>query len=93
MKRSTGQKGKMIRFQYAGEPGSSVCVVGTFNNWDPRAHQLKDNPHSGIYAGAVFVPAGRHEYKFLVDGNWCSDPTCPDFVVNPFGTLNSVLSV
>jgi 1,4-alpha-glucan branching enzyme len=83
----------MVRFQYAGAPGSSVCVVGTFNGWDPAANPLKAKSDSGVYATQVFLPAGRHEYKFLVDGRWCSDPTCPDFVVNPYGTLNSVISV
>ena len=92
MKRSTGKKGKMVRFHYAGKPRSSVYVVGTFNDWDPRAHLLKDSRHSGIYAGTVFLSAGRHEYKFIVDGNWCSDATCPDFVINQHGTLNSVIS-
>ena len=92
MKRSTVKKGKMVQFQYEGVPGSRVCVVGTFNDWDPRKHQLKASRRSGSYAGTALLSGGRHEYKFIVDGNWCSDTTCPDSVVNQYGTLNSVIS-
>lgn len=38
------RKGKKINFQLLTEPGSEVFVAGTFKNWDPRQHQLRDNP-------------------------------------------------
>lgn len=35
----------------------------------------------------------RHEYKFIVDGEWVRDPGNPDMVVNQHGTFNSVLRI
>ena len=93
MKRSKKPKGKTIRFQYVADPGSAVCLVGTFNSWDPAAHPLRDNPRDGVYAAEVFLQVGRHEYKFIVNGNWHSDPNCSESVVNEYGTLNSVITV
>lgn len=42
---------------------------------------------------------GRHEFKFVVDGEWCCEPGCngrdqgPKCVPNPFGTMNRVIEV
>jgi hypothetical protein len=37
------------------------------------------------------IEPGRHEYRFIVDGQWTDDPLCSAFVSNPFGSLNCVL--
>ncbi len=87
------RKGKKINFQLLAEPGSEVFVAGTFNNWDPRQHQLRDNPGSGHCKIMLALPLGRHEYKFVVNGEWRLDPTCPDWAPNDQGTLNSVIAV
>ncbi len=36
---------------------------------------------------------GRYEYKFVVDGHWIPDPNALENVLNPHGTLNSVMEV
>ena len=41
----------------------------------------------------MLLPVGRHEYKFIVDGEWHSDPACPDWVWNEHGTRNSIIEV
>jgi hypothetical protein len=37
------------------------------------------------------MPAGRHEYRFVVDGQWMSDPKAARAQPNAFGSTNSVL--
>ncbi len=93
MKQQSADTGKKVRFELAAEPGSQVFVAGTFNNWSPTANALKDNPDSGHYKTALRVPAGIHEYKFVVNGVWSSDPKCLDWTPNDCGSLNSVLDV
>jgi hypothetical protein len=39
------------------------------------------------------LPAGRYEYRFLVDGRWKPDSTARHQVTNFCGVLNSVLLV
>ncbi len=93
MKKEAGKKGKQISFQISAAPGSEVYVAGTFNNWNPKEHALRDNPHSGIYKAAISIPPGRHEYKFVVNGEWRVDPNCSEWMPNEHGSLNSVISV
>ncbi|HOP46333.1 MAG TPA: hypothetical protein PK874_01615 [Desulfobacteraceae bacterium] len=82
---------KRIKFQIQAEEGNEVFVAGTFNGWSPRKNRLqfKDN----LYTANIFLPKGRHEYKFIVNDIWCIDPECPEWVSNSFGSLNSVITV
>ena len=54
----------------------------------------------GNWAVALSLPAGRHEYKFVVDGEWCCEPGCekvyqgcPQCVPNSSGTMNRFVVV
>ena len=85
--------GTKVRFELAAEPGSQVAVAGTFNNWSLTATPMKDSPGSGIFKAALRVPAGTHEYKFVVNGVWLTDPRCPEWATSGFGSLNSVVHV
>lgn len=87
------EAGKKVQFEMSAEPGSQVFVAGTFNNWNPVAHALKDTPDRGQFKMTLCVPAGTHEYKFIVDGVWSTDPKCPCWRANGYGTVNSVLHV
>ena len=84
---------KEVQFSLSVEPGKQVFVAGTFNNWEPTANPLKDNPGSGHCKATLHIPAGTHEYKFVVNGIWCIDPECTEWARNDFGALNSVLHV
>jgi len=89
---------KRVRFELSAEPGSQVFVAGTFNNWNPTANQLTANPlkdkqDSGTYKTALRVPTGTHEYKFVVNGVWHTDPRCQERVLSGYASLNSVLHV
>lgn len=83
----------LVNFWIMAKPGSEVFVAGTFNNWSVTANPLKGNSSRGHYIATLAVCPGRHEYKFVVDGVWQVDPSCPVMVANPFGSENSVLQV
>jgi len=93
VKKPAVTSGKQKQFKLAAAPGSQVSVAGTFNNWDPTANPMKDNPSSGMFKTTLRLPAGRHEYKFIVNGEWCIDPNCSAGVSNDFGDMNSVVIV
>jgi len=92
-KKAPAGKMKKVRFECSAQPGSHVCVAGTFNNWSPTANPLKDNPDSGHFKAILNLAEGTHEYKFVIDGMWMSDPKCPDWVPDGCGSLNSVVHV
>lgn len=74
-------------------PGArSVVVTGTFCDWANEGHPLKHDGN-GTWKATLTLPAGRYEYRFLVDGTWQDDPSCTERVPNPFGTENCVLEV
>jgi len=87
------QEGKEVRFELSAAPASKVFVAGSFNNWNPTANPMKDNPDSGHFKAQLHVPEGRHEYKFVVNGGWITDPKCAESAPDGFGSINSVLIV
>lgn len=76
-----------------------VFVAGTFNKWSSDATPL-ERGRQGKWSVKVDLPAGRHEFKFIVDGAWCCEPGCdgphegcPGCVANEFGTMNRAIEV
>jgi len=66
----------------------------SFNNWDAVSHPLKRRPgRSNIHATTVPLSPGRHEYKFIVNGQWLCDPAYEHRVSSGLGTMNSVVEV
>ncbi len=81
-----------IAFEFVQPGASRVCVAGSFNQWKPELAPLTARP-GGRWVGELTVPAGRHEYLFVVDGQWLVDPKADETVQNPFGGRNAVLTV
>ena len=82
-----------VKFEYRTEPGADVYVVGSFNDWNPMQTRLRDEIGNGCYYAFIALAPGRYEYKFVVNGQWCFDPKCPDPIVNRYNTLNGVITV
>ena len=74
-------------------PGaSSVAVIGTFNEWNAKGFEMKGDKEREIWSITLWLPQGRHEYAFLVDGKKViSDPQAAFYEENGFGSENSVL--
>lgn len=73
--------------------GNRVSIAGSFNNWSPTSDTMRLNPELGIFEACVQIPAGTHQYRLVVDGNWTADPHNTNAELNPFGELNSVVTV
>lgn len=84
---------KRVVFCVRAEPGSKVYVAGTFNAWEPTSRLLADKLGDGQYSCIVTLPKGRYEYKFVINGVWCLDPECSEWVANNYGSLNSIFVV
>ena len=69
-----------------------VQLSGGFNAWSPEVTPLKRQA-DGHWETTLALPPGRYEYKFVVDGHWIPDPHSKENVLNPHGTLNSVIEV
>jgi 1,4-alpha-glucan branching enzyme len=70
----------------------SAAIAGTFNNWDLKRTPMKKD-EAGGWKATVWLPPGRYEYRFIVDGQWLSDPKAKESVANSYGSENSVVVV
>ncbi len=78
---------KPTEFSLSAPQAQSVFLVGNFNQWDLSSHPLKRDKN-GMWKISLNLNPGQYEYRFFVDGEWQSDPSCSTCVENPFGTLN-----
>ncbi|MBQ2382636.1 MAG: type I pullulanase, partial [Oscillospiraceae bacterium] len=68
---STEVNGDQVTFRYKGT-GTNVYLAGTFNNWSTSSTKMTKS--GSIFSATVTLTPGVHEYKFVVDGNWITDP-------------------
>ena len=81
-----------VPFKLFAPMANNVFVVGSFNDWKMAATPLKALS-GGVWNCKLNLAPGRYEYLFVVDGQWRADPTAPECVPNPFGGVNSIISV
>lgn len=82
----------VVRFVLTDSRAHTVSLVGDFNAWAKRATPLSP-VKPGIWSTQVALPAGRHEYAFLVDGKrWVADPES-EHLADDFNTQSSVITV
>jgi len=70
----------------------TVYLAGDFNQWNPEAKKMLKN-RDGSFRIKTRLTPGEHQYKFVADGIWLNDSEAEHQVENPFGTLNSVVTV
>jgi hypothetical protein len=83
----------VVRFELSAPTASRVAIVGSFNRWNPVATPLARDPATGKWMVSLRLPAGRHVYAFVVDGDVTADPAAPRAADADFGTPNSVVLV
>ncbi len=83
---------KEIQFRFDAPAAREVLLAAEFTNWDKAPIKLIKGG-GGVWHTKLSLAPGRHLYRFLVDGEWRDDPSCPGRVPNPFGTANSVVEI
>ena len=87
-------KGERVVLTVQADPGSTVYLAGSFNEWSTTAKKMAYKAKEGIYAATVQLAPGEYQYKFVINGVWTLDPDPDrDWTQNGLGTLNSVLRV
>lgn len=64
-----------FRFRPVNNPAAkTVYLAGTFNDWKPTAWKMAGPDKDGDFETTVRLPQGRHEYKFVINGQlWRRD--------------------
>ena len=81
-----------VTLSFAGAPGKAITVAGSFNNWDPFTHRLRER-EPGVYETTLRLLPGRYYYVFVVDGQKNIDPFNEQTAVDPDGNTVSTLYV
>ncbi|ANE52194.1 hypothetical protein SY85_18555 [Flavisolibacter tropicus] len=78
------------QFQLKGFPNAkAVYLAGDFNDWSPNTLALQKQGDKWVVP--VHLSAGKHLYKFIVDGQWILDPVNKLWEQNREGTGNSII--
>jgi beta-lactamase regulating signal transducer with metallopeptidase domain len=78
-------------FRLRGYPNARiVALAGSFNNWNQS--QLLFRREGNEWVCRVNLARGKHEYKFIIDGDWITDPNNPKIVSDDRGNLNSQMT-
>ena len=78
-------------FRLRGYPNARiVALAGSFNNWNQS--QLLFAREGDEWVCRVNLPPGKHQYKFIIDGNWITDPGNRKIVADGRGNMNSLLA-
>ena len=83
---------KKITFSLERPEAHAVLLAGDFTGWEQAPITLKKQK-SGSWKATVSLDPGTYEYLFLVDGQWLTDPACPERKANPYGGENCVREV
>jgi len=81
-----------VQFEFSHPTAVTVCIAGTFNDWDPTSKPMRSTGTGRWWKEAGLMP-GSYEYCLVVDGEWMPDPSAKETVSNPFGGRNSILQV
>lgn len=86
--------GSAVHFVYYDADARQVAATGEFNQWDRRGTPLLPLGNTGIFYRTMdFQGPVRVEYKLIVDGEWVTDPFCPNNIDNGIGEKNSYFVV
>jgi hypothetical protein len=80
-----------VRFVLVAKGARKVGIAGDFNGWNPDGTVLQNVDGMGTFVATVPLPRGSHEYMFLVDGKWMTDPGAAETRPDGFGQTNAIL--
>ncbi len=80
-----------VLFTFEALDAERVHLAGDFNDWALDGNEME--PTDGVWTKVVKLPPGRYRYRYVVDGQWRSDPL--NAVVEPstYGGHDSILVV
>ena len=82
--------GMRVDFEFYAPEAKKVQLAGTFNKWHAGETPMRKE-RDGKWRVSLDLPAGRYEYRYLVDGNWQNDQRPVECVPNTFGSWNCVI--
>ncbi len=92
VKKTPTAKTPSTEFTLFAPEANEIYVVGDFTGWDVGKYRMRKFK-TGLWKKKLPLKPGRYEYRFVIDGEWHTDPENISRQPNPFGSENSVLIV
>ena len=89
IKNTASSVGTNYTFKLIDDKAREVYIAGDFNKWNPKATPMEKK--GGVWKYSIYLPPGKHRYKFIVDGHWKTDPSNKNWEENEFHTGNSII--
>ncbi len=68
-------------------------LVGSFNEWDQSATEMKALKAGGFSASMDLETGKEYQFRYLLDGEtWINEPESDAKQTNEFGEMNDILS-
>lgn len=83
---------KKVTFELSSPGATEVLLAGDFTDWAKEPLAMK-KLKSGKWQKQVSLPCGMYEYRFIVDGQWVTDPEAANRQANAYGSENAVVLV
>ena len=83
-----------VTFSVPAEEAKSVAVVGSFNEWNTEATELK-KLKNGTFKGTVDLESDNsYEFRYVVDGTYINDDQADAYAWSDFAAAeNGVLNL
>jgi len=77
-----------VVFTVAARDAHRVQLAGDFNDWGADGSEME--PMGEVWVKILKLPPGRYRYRYVVDGQWQSDPLNSVAEPSPFGGNDSL---
>ncbi|WP_431158929.1 isoamylase early set domain-containing protein [Winogradskyella poriferorum] len=83
-----------VTFSVPAKEAKNVAVVGSFNEWNTEATELK-KLKNGTFKGTVDLETeNSYEFRYVVDGNYINDEQADSYAWNDFAAAeNGILNL
>jgi chromosome partitioning protein len=78
-----------VTFTFEAPGAEHVLLAGDFNDWILEGSEME--PINGVWTKVIKLAPGRYRYRYVVDGQWQSDPSNAAIEPNGYGGHDSIL--
>lgn len=97
IKKSYSKNGKTCRVTFvipAGSGAEQAFLCGDFTEWEKTCVPMKQRKDSSFASSVTFKTGQEYYFRYLLDDSrWENDEAADQYVPNPFGSDDSVISV
>ena len=83
---------RSLRVEFSHPTATAVAIAGNFNDWRPDSAPMVALGN-GLWLKELALPPGTYEYLIVADGKWVPDPSAEGTTLNPFGGVNSLVTI